>query len=143
MNSPLFAQVTTSAAFLLVLGLGACSSEPSREAPVDGDALREQAIAAEATDAVRTGAEIQEEAMTRVVRAVYLCSNGEKLTVDFDNPRNMATVRNSNGLAVDLHQQTSASGIWYTTSGYELRGKGNEATWTASDRAKTNCRAIS
>lgn len=139
MNSPLMAGV----ALFLACSLAACSSEPSREAPVDGDALRQKSIEAEATDTVRTGAQIQEEAMNSVVRAVYLCSNGEKLTVDFDNPRKMATVRNSNGLAMDLHQQPSGSGIWYATSGYELRGKGNEATWKSGDRPQTTCRATS
>lgn len=137
MNSPLLA----SAALILALGVAACSSEPSREAPVDGDALREKAIESEATNRARKDAEIQQDAMNSVVRAIYLCSNGEKLTVDFDNPRKMATVRNSNGLAVDLHQQTAASGIWYTTGGHELRGKGNEATWKSGDRPQTNCRA--
>lgn len=138
MNSPLVA----SAALIVALGLGACSNEPSREAPMDGDALQKQAIEAEAAAPVRTGAEIQDATMNSVVRAVYLCTNGERLTVDFDNPRAMATVRNSNGLAVDLHQQRSASGIWYTTGGYELRGKGNDASWKASDLPQTTCKAI-
>lgn len=137
MNKPLLA----GASLMLLVALAACSNEPSREAPVDGDALTRQAIEAETAVAVRTGAEIQDEVMNSVVRTVYVCSNGERLTVDFDNPRAMATVRNSNGLAVDLHQQKAASGIWYATGGYELRGKGNEATWLASDQPLTTCRA--
>jgi membrane-bound inhibitor of C-type lysozyme len=137
LNKPLLA----GAGLMLLSAVAACSNEPSREAPVDGDALTGQAVAAETATAIRTGAEIQQEVMNSVVRAVYLCSNGERLTVDFDNPRAMATVRNSNGLAVDLHQKKAASGIWYTTGGYELRGKGNEATWQASDQAQTTCRA--
>ena len=54
----------------------------------------------------------------------------------------MATVRNSNGEAVDLYQERSGSGIWYRASGYELRGKGAMATWTADGREPTDCRAV-
>jgi membrane-bound inhibitor of C-type lysozyme len=80
--------------------------------------------------------------MNRVIRTVYLCNNSERLSVDFDNPRQMATVRNSNGEAVDLYQERAADGIWYKASGYELRGKGVMATWTADGRPATDCRAV-
>ena len=80
--------------------------------------------------------------MNRVIRAVYLCNNGERLTVDFDNPRQMATVRQLNGQAVDLRQERAADGIWYRASNYELRGKGVMATWTAMGQDPTECRAV-
>ena len=80
--------------------------------------------------------------MDRVVRAVYLCDDSERLTVDFDNPRRMATVRTSNGEAYDLYQERAASGIWYRASGHDLRGKGDEAVWSAADRDPTQCRAV-
>lgn len=130
-------------ALATILMLAACSNPETKEAPVDGDIVNKRAADAADASEIKTGAEIQEGVMNSVVRAVYLCANGDRLTVDFDNPRAMATVRNSNGLAIDLHQQKSASGLWYTAGGYELRGKGNEATWTASDRPQTTCRAIS
>ncbi|WP_339928938.1 MliC family protein [uncultured Brevundimonas sp.] len=90
----------------------------------------------------RTGAELQDRALNRVVRALYLCDNGDRLSVDFDNPRMMATVRNSMGEAVDLHQERAADGIWYKASGSELRGKGDSARWTADGQPPTECRAI-
>jgi hypothetical protein len=128
-------------ATILALGLvTACGPEP-REAPTSGDAVRERAIEAQ-TARRRTGAELQDRALNRVVRAVYLCNNAERLSVDFDNPRQMATVRNSSGEAVDLYQERAADGIWYRASGHELRGKGVLATWTAADREPTECRAV-
>lgn len=120
--------------------LAACSPEPSA-APTSGDEVKDRAIEAQ-TARRRTGAEVQDRALNRVVSAVYLCNNSERLSVDFDNPRQMATVRHSNGEAVDLYQERAASGIWYRASGYELRGKGVMATWTASGREPTDCRAV-
>ena len=120
--------------------LSACGPDPS-EAPASGDAVKQRAMEAQTTRR-RTGAEIQDRALNRVVRAVYLCEDSERLTVDFDNPRQMATVRNSSGEAVDLFQERAASGIWYRASGYELRGKGVQATWTADGREPTECRAV-
>jgi len=131
-------------AFLVcVLGLGvlaACGPEPA-EAPTDGEAVRDRAREAQ-TARRRTGAEIQSRVMNRVIRTVYLCNNGERLSVDFDNPRQMATVRNSSGTAVDLYQERAADGIWYRASGYELRGVGAMATWSADGMEPTDCRAV-
>lgn len=120
--------------------LSACGPQPTK-APTDGEAVRQRAVEAQ-TARRRTGAELQDRAVNRVVRTVYLCDNGERLSVDFDNPRAMATVRNSSGEAVDLYQQRAASGIWYKASAYELRGKGILATWSADGRQPTDCRAI-
>jgi len=127
-------------AFILTALVAACGPEP-REAPTDGDAVRERAVEAQ-TARKRTGAELQDRALNRVIRTVYLCNNSERLSVDFDNPRRMATVRNSSGEAVDLFQERAADGIWYRASGYELRGKGVQATWTADGREPTECRAV-
>lgn len=127
-------------AFILTALIAACGPEP-REAPTDGDAVRERAVEAQ-TARKRTGAELQDRALNRVIRTVYLCNNSERLSVDFDNPRRMATVRNSSGEAVDLFQERAADGIWYRASGYELRGKGVQATWTADGREPTECRAV-
>lgn len=127
-------------AFILTALVAACGPEP-REAPTDGDAVRERAVEAQ-TARKRTGAELQDRALNRVIRTVYLCNNSERLSVDFDNPRRMATVRNSSGDAVDLFQERAADGIWYRASGYELRGKGVQATWTADGREPTECRAV-
>ncbi|MGH7025979.1 MliC family protein [Brevundimonas sp.] len=125
---------------VLVALLAACAPEP-RNAPTSGDQVRDRAIEAQ-TARRRTGAEIQDNAMNRVVRAVYLCNNSERLTVDFDNPRQMATVRTSSGEAVDLYQERAASGIWYRASGHDLRGKGDQAVWTAVGHEPAHCRAV-
>jgi hypothetical protein len=129
-----------AAALVSTAVLGGCS-EPAKSAPTDSEAVKERAIQAQTTRR-RTGAEVQERAMTRVIRAVYLCENGERLSVDFDNPRDMATVRNSRGEAVDLYQERVADVLWYKASATELRGKGLTATWTADGSPPTNCRAI-
>ncbi len=120
--------------------LCACGPKPAK-APTDGESVRQRAVEAQ-TARRRTGAELQDRATNRVIRTVYLCDNGERLSVDFDNPRSMATIRNSSGEAVDLYQERAADGIWYKASAYELRGKGILATWTADGRQPTECRAI-
>lgn len=122
------------------LSLTACGQKPA-EAPTDGESVRVRAQEAQ-TARRRTGAEAQDRALNRVIRTVYLCNNSERLSVDFDNPRQMATVRNSSGEAVDLFQERAADGIWYRASGYELRGKGVMATWTSDGREPTDCRAV-
>lgn len=132
--------IRTLALSSLVLAGAACGPDPS-EAPTSGDAVKERAIEAQ-TARKRTGAEVQQRISNRVVRTVYICNNGERLSVDFDNPREMATVRQSNGEAVDLRQERAADGIWYLASGYELRGRGVMATWTADGRDATECRAV-
>ena len=120
--------------------LAACGPQP-RAAPTDGDSVKQRAIEAQ-TARRRTGAEVQDSAMNRIIRAVYICNDGERLSVDFDNPRQMATVRNSRGEAIDLYQARAADGIWYRASGYELRGRGVMATWSAQGRRPTDCRAV-
>ena len=127
-------------AALAGLALSACGQKPA-EAPTDGDAVRDRAEAGQIARRP-TGAERQDTAMNRVIRTVYLCNNSERLSVDFDNPRRMATVRNSSGEAVDLYQEQATQGIWYKASGYELRGEGVLATWTSDGRPPTDCRAV-
>ena len=127
-------------AALSCLATAACGQKP-KDAPTDGDSVRERAQEAQ-TARRRTGAEAQDRALNRVIRTVYLCNNSERLSVDFDNPRQMATVRNSSGEAVDLYQERAAEGIWYKASGYELRGAGVMATWTSDGRPPTDCRAV-
>lgn len=131
----------TSVVAAAALSLTACGGPDPADGPTDGEAVRERAEQAQ-TARRRTGAEIQERALNRVIRTSYLCNNGERLTVDFDNPRQMATVRNSSGQAVDLHQELAGTGLWYRASGYELRGEGAMATWTGDGRQPTDCRAV-
>ena len=124
----------------LLTVLTACGPKPS-DAPTDGDAVRQRALDAQ-TARRRTGAEVQDRALNRVIRTVYICNNSERLSVDFDNPRQMATIRNSSGEAIDLYQERAADGIWYRASNVELRGKGVLATWSVEGRQPTECRAV-
>lgn len=123
------------------LALAACSGPAPSDGPTDGEAVRQRAIDAQ-TAQRRTGAEVQDSAINRVIRRVYLCDNGERLSVDFDNPRDMATVRNSSGEAVDMFRERSTDDLWYRSSAHELRGEGLLATWTADGREPSDCRAI-
>ncbi len=127
-------------AALSCLATAACGQKP-KDAPTNGDSVRERAQEAQ-TARRRTGAEAQDRALNRVIRTIYLCNNSERLSVDFDNPRQMATVRNSSGEAVDLYQERATEGIWYKASGYELRGEGVMATWSSDGRPPTDCRAV-
>ena len=132
---------TTTSVILIALaaGLVACG-EPT---PVTDDAEAVQQRAQEAQTARRrTGAEIQERALHRVVRTVYLCDDGERLSVDFDNAREMATVRTSRGDAIDLFMERAPEGIWYRASGHDLRGRGQFATWSSEGSPPTDCRAV-
>ncbi|WP_298123624.1 MliC family protein [Brevundimonas sp.] len=123
----------------LALGLAACGGET----PVtdDSDAVRDRALEADVAKG-QTGAEVQERSLTRTVRTVYICDDGERLSVEFDNPREMATVRTSLGQAFDLYLERAPEGIWYRSSGHELRGQGQLATWTSEGMAPTDCRAV-
>ena len=125
-----------SAASLL---LAACGR--GERASNDSDAVRQRAVEVQPLGGM-TGAEQQERALNSVIRAIYVCADGESLTVDFDNRRDMATVRDTRGLAVDLHRRRAEDGLWYVASGHELKGRDGQATWTAPPREPTQCRAV-
>lgn len=139
-QSIVFSGLAAPALFVTMALLTACGPDPDK-APTTGDEVKERAIDAQ-TARQRTGAEIQDRTLNRVVHTVYLCDNGERLSVDFDNPRQMATIRNSSGEAIDLYQERAADGIWYRASNVELRGKGVLATWSVEGRQPTQCRAV-
>lgn len=52
-----------------------------------------------------------------------------------------AEVTLPDGAVLTLPQQRAASGFWYATPRHELRGKGQEATWTVGRAAPLACRA--
>ena len=133
--------LVVGAATATALLLSACEVHETTPVTNDSSAVERRAIEAQ-TAQRRTGAELQENAMNQTIRAMYICTNSTRLTVDFDNPRRMATVRTSDGLAHDLMQQQAASGIWYRSGTVELRGKGNTATWQTDSTNTTDCRAI-
>lgn len=129
------------AAFSLATLISACGEPQPAKAPTSGESVRQRAVDAQ-TARKLTGAERQQRSQDRIIRTVYLCNNGERLSVDFDNARSMATIRNASGEAFDLFQEAVPTGLWYRSSGYELRGEGIQARWSADGREPTDCRAI-
>lgn len=69
---------------------------------------------------------------------VYSCEDGMSLRVRFT--RDGAQVTLPSGQEMLLPQQPSASGIAYGTAQNELRGKGEEATWSMGRRRPVACR---
>lgn len=134
-------KLITVGALACALILSACGPQAATATDNDGDAVKNGALEAQ-TSQRPTGAEIQERAENRVIRTVYICQNSDRLTVDFDNPRQMATVRTSAGEAVDLFRQQTDDGLWYKASGHDLRSRQGAAVWTAQGRDATNCRAV-
>ena len=68
---------------------------------------------------------------------VYACEDGSVLTVRF--VPDAAYVTAVGGQELYLPQFASGSGFWYGTAQYELRGKGDEVTWTVARRVPTSC----
>ncbi|MDO1559435.1 MliC family protein [Brevundimonas sp. 2R-24] len=127
-------------AFLMLGLVGLMIAACSREAPPTAREVEARALAVKRDS--RTGAERQEAAVTRLIRTQYVCVDGQALNVTFDNAREMATIRKSDGTAVDLRQERAADGIWYRSDTHELRGRGDTAVWTRPAAEPVNCRAV-
>ena len=76
----------------------------------------------------------------RAPTAAYRCDDGTRFTVRFD--ASAAQVQWPDGRRATLPQQRAASGMWYAGKGYELRGKGDDATWTEPQKPAISCRAV-
>ena len=68
------------------------------------------------------------------------CENGQGLVVTFDHPRQMATVRRSDGLAFDLTKVAATRGYIYRATETGLEGVGKVAKWRAPRVSDTRCR---
>lgn len=74
--------------------------------------------------------------------ARYRCMDGSRLVARFDPDNDRVTVsRGGKALAI-LSGQRVASGTRYTAKGYELRGKGDDMTFTAPGQPPIACTAI-
>jgi membrane-bound inhibitor of C-type lysozyme len=73
--------------------------------------------------------------------ARYRCVDGSRINVRFDNGADTATVRSGGKVLAVLKGQRPASGIWYAARGYELRGKGQDATFTQPKMPPLACRS--
>ncbi|MFD1332256.1 MliC family protein [Methylopila musalis] len=69
----------------------------------------------------------------------YACDDGSFLQVTFRDES--AHVVMADGETADLGQQRAASGVWYASERYELRGKGDVATWSERGRPAASCLA--
>lgn len=69
----------------------------------------------------------------------FSCHDGQRITVAFDHPRQMATVRRSDGLAFDLVRKVATNGYIYEATGISLRGKGPQAYWRSPQISDTIC----
>lgn len=76
-----------------------------------------------------------------IVTASYRCVDGSRINVRFDNGADTATIRSGGKLVAVLKGQRPASGIWYAARGYELRGKGQDATFTQPKLPPLACRS--
>ncbi len=69
----------------------------------------------------------------------YLCTDRTALRVTF--VENAASVLMASGYAVQLPQQMAGSGFRYADERHELRGKGNDITWTLGNSEPLHCSA--
>jgi membrane-bound inhibitor of C-type lysozyme len=71
--------------------------------------------------------------------ATYNCDDGPGFAVAFDNDADTATVTLAGQAPVVLAGRRPASGIWYAGDGWELRGKGEDATLARPDAPPVDC----
>ena len=74
-----------------------------------------------------------------VVTARFRCIDGSHMTARFDNQADKVTLSRGGKPIATLAGQRPASGIWYKGEGYELRGKGEEATFSAPGQPPLPC----
>lgn len=111
-----------------------------RTGPVDGatEQQRQWHISASALKP-RPGAAAP--AMPDQVTARFRCRDGLAFTAVFDNAAGTVALALP-GAKVQIPAQRAASGIWYEGSGYELRGKGRDATLTEPSGKQHACRDL-
>lgn len=74
--------------------------------------------------------------------ARYRCMDGSRLVARFDPDNDRVTISRGGRALATLRGQRVASGIRYTTKGYELRSKGNDMTFTAPGQPPIACTVI-
>lgn len=77
------------------------------------------------------------DAAKKPIKAKYSCSKGKSLKVVFQG--NKAVVTPKGGETVTLKQARTANGFLYAKGKYSLRGRGNNATWTAGRHKPLKC----
>lgn len=129
--------------FPLLLTLAGCASQPAEN--VAEPANQAAALPDEATpnpssppEATPSPAPAEDHRST----ARYRCMDGSRLVARFDPDNDRVTVSRGGKTLATLRGQRVASGISYTAKGYELRGKGNDMTFTAPGQPPIACTAI-
>ncbi|MBN8747685.1 Membrane-bound lysozyme-inhibitor of c-type lysozyme [Xylophilus ampelinus] len=89
--------------------------------------------------ALSAAAPLATAAPAKAITAVYACDDGSTLRVRFAGNIARVTLPGRPRMQVDLLQQRSGSGFIYATPRYELRGKGDDGTWTVGSRAPLHC----
>lgn len=127
----------------LLLTLAACASQPAEN--VAEPANQVAALPDEATpnpssppEAAPAPAPPEDHRST----ARYRCTDGSRLIARFDPDNDRVTVSRGGKTLATLRGQRVASGISYTAKGYELRGKGNDMTFTAPGQPPIACTPI-
>lgn len=109
-----------------------------RTADIDG-ATPEQRSWRIKDSSIRPRPDTDTAAVPATAEAVYRCAGKTRVSVRFDNDADTATVRRDGHDLAVLDGQRPASGIWYKGGGYELRGKGRDADYTAPGRPSVAC----
>lgn len=73
-----------------------------------------------------------------VATATYACADDSRISARFDNRAGTVTLHRG-GEHVTLSQQPAASGIHYAGQGWDLRGKGGDATLSRPDAEPVAC----
>lgn len=81
-------------------------------------------------------------ASAEVRTVVFACRGGARLEVTFAaDPSGPAVVRHSSDAPVTLPAQPTGSGFRYGDGAHELRGKGQDITWTDRTGRSLTCSA--
>lgn len=78
--------------------------------------------------------------MPAVRTVAFSCTNGETLSVQFFLNEEKA-ILTRNGSDIEMPQQPSASGIWYSNGPNTLRGKGDDLTVQIGRMVPLQCTA--
>jgi membrane-bound inhibitor of C-type lysozyme len=76
-------------------------------------------------------------AASKIPAAFFTCDDGSRFSASF--PEGKAQINLPDNRIVTLSQARSGSGYRYASEGYELRGKGKDATWMAGGHAPVHC----
>lgn len=133
-------QIVLSCLIIPACLLSGCNKSENRK--VESREDQDRRILLDNDTSGRTNEDFKSGATVISGPTMYVCQDSLRLRVDFDRPRNMVTVRTSDGLAYDLVEKPVSSGIWYHAEQANLRGPGTTLTWTLQDKPPTTCQII-